>query len=396
MHDTIWIPDLYQSQYGLLGAMAHELRDAIAESGRDARLYRPGADDPPESGVYLFMNFPPDLDDLPPALLRARDPMRAVHFFVDHPLALVADRIDEWSRRAGLENYTLCLPCLDDAHLLRARFPGLRHRWVPHGVPRSALRDPAGLTRAGWDRREYDAVVTGSVRPMASIKDELAALRPSHRNLVQEMVHLMVAEPHLGYVDAFDLVMGSRGVITGDWDAQRSLWNLVVSQVNRARRITLVRSLQGLRVGVFGSSEWEPECTGTIEYAGEVSYDACADAFARGRVAVAWGPTQFVHAYSERIMQAMAAGACVVADDRLLVRRDFNLPEPTATLFDWSDPGAARRAVDAALADPDASLARARRGRDHVERRCLWSHRVDAILSDEHRLVSGAARTAAA
>ena len=119
-----------------------------------------------------------------------------------------------------------------------------------------------------------------------------------------------------------------------------------------------------------------------------MDYEDCADAFGRGRVALAWGPTQFVHAYSERIMQAMAAGACVVADDRLLVRRDFNLPEQTATLFDLSDQHAARAAIDAALADPDASLAQAIRGRELVERKCLWEHRLEGLFSFAHTQVT--------
>ena len=90
-------------------------------------------------------------------------------------------------------------------------------------------------------------------------------------------------------------------------------------------------------------------------------------------------------------MQAMAGGACVVADDRLLVRRDFNgSASPagdTALLFDWGDPRAARAAVDARLGDLDGSLAMARRGRELVERTCLWEHRIEGMLEKKGLVV---------
>lgn len=390
MSDPISILGVYQSQYGLLGAMAREIAEAVEHTrGERPPLIDLNETILPERGVFLFMNVPQSIESLPPALFREHDPMRAVLFGVDHPFALPDDIIDTWRERNGLTNLRVCMPCLDDVHLLRPRFPGLVHSWVPHGVPRSSLSPMDSVTRGNWDAREYDVVVTGSVRPAASIAEWKAQIgNPSIVAMVDEIVNLMRHDPHLGYLAAFDLVMGSRGVIPGVWESQKFFWHLVIAELNRIRRISLVRSLQGLRVGVFGSEEWEGECTGTIEYAGRVGYEDCADAFRRGRVALAWGPTQFVHAYSERIMQAMAGGACVVADDRLLVRRDFNVPQQTATLFDLSDPQAARRAVDGALADPDASVEQARRGRELVERTCLWEHRLDGLFSFAHNTVT--------
>jgi len=391
MDETIWILSEYASQFGLLGAMSREIADACRGSGLDARLFTLRDEPQPVSGVMVFMNVPRSIESLPRALFTPGSALRAVQIGVDHPFALPDGVLDSWRERNGLANLRLCMPCLDDAHLLRARFPGLVHAWVPHGIPRSALCALDDVSRSGWDAREFDVVVTGSVRPLEHIERGRAQLNPGVRAMLSEIVHLMIKEPHLGYLAAFDLVMGSRGVITGDWDAQKSLWNLAIAEVNRARRLSLVASLQGLKVGVFGSREWERECTGTIEYAGEVSYEDCAGAFERGRVALAWGPTQFVHAYSERIMQAMAGGACVVADDRILLRRDFNRPETTATLFDLKHDRGARHAIEAHLSDPDGSVEQARRGRKLVEHRCLWTHRLGALLDTAHARVSGAA-----
>jgi len=388
MQDTIWIHGLYKSQFGLLGAMSKELTDAFNAKGYDARQY--SHDNMPSDGILFFMNVPLSLDDLPPNLFTANPSMRALQLFVDHPFGLPDNIIDQWSEKTDLKNYRLCLPCLDDVHLLRPRFPKLVHSWIPHGIPRNSLCDLDTLTMDHYNNREFDVIVTGSIRPKKEIDATVNSIQNPHMvSVIHDITNMMIRDPRLGYVAACDLALGSRGIITGKWDTQKFLWNLVIAEVNRFRRIQTVRALQGLKVGVFGSKEWLPECTGTIHYAGEVEYAQCSSAYARGRVGLAWGPTQFVHSYSERIMQAMAGGACVVADDRLLIRQDFNgsmskeSANPTAKLFDWSGTNiaAARAAVDHQLANPKESLAMAIRGREHVERSCLWEHRVDEMAN---------------
>ncbi len=390
MQDTIWIHGNYKSQFGLLGAMSKELTDAFVAKGYDARHFHLSHDDMPTQGTLFFMNIPMTLNHLPPELFTPNPNMRALQLYVDHPFGLPDKIIDQWSEKTNLENYRLCLPCLDDVHLLRNRFPKLVHSWIPHGIPRNSLCDLNTLTMDHYTNREFDVVVTGSIRPQQNIDTAINNIKdPNMAAIINDIANMMIRDPHLGYVAACDIALGSRGIITGKWDTQKFLWNLVIAIVNRFRRIQTVRALQGLKVGVFGSKEWISECTGTIHYAGEIDYAQCSNAYAQARVGLAWGPTQFVHSYSERIMQAMAGGACVVADDRLLVRHDFNgtmtqdPPNPTAKLFDWSGTNiaAAREAVDHQLANPEESLAMARRGREHVEQTCLWEHRVDQMVN---------------
>ena len=375
---TIWIPKAYQSQFGLLGAMADEILEALTALGYDARPIDLTKDTPPTEGVFFFFNSPQSVDQLPPALFDPGSTLRAVQYHVDHPFALPDGVLDEWTRRVGLERYRLFLPCLDDVHLLRPRFPGLVHAWAAHGIPRSSLCDLESIEA----EREFEVVVTGSVRGTEEIERGLASLGAQVGGMVREIARMMIEHPWMGFLGATDLVMGSAKVITGNWAMQKHVWALATAMVNRERRIETVKSLQGLRVGVFGSAQWEEVCSGTITYAGEVGYSECAAAFARGRVGLAWGPTQFVHSYSERIMQAMAGGCCVVADDRLLVRRDF----PGVARFDWGDPAGARSAVDAQLSTPAQSLEMGKRGRAFVEGSCLWEHRVGEVFEGVERV----------
>jgi len=400
MQDTIWIHSLYQSQFDLLGAMSEELLEAFTAKGYDARIFDLAPDNMPTEGTLFFMNTSNSLQGLPPALFTPDSNMRAIQYYVDHPFGLSDGSIDQWDQINKLSNYRLALPCIDDAHLLRYRFPNLIHGWIPHGIPRSALCDLGTLTPEHFANREFDVVVTSSVRPQEEIDEAIAEIKdPGMVQFINSIANMMIRDPQLGYVAACDLTLGTKGIITGKWITQRHLWGLVIAIVNRYRRIETVKALQGLKVGVFGSEEWAKHCTGTIKYAGQASYAECADAFSRGRIGLAWGPTQFVHSYSERIMQAMAGGACVVADDRLMVRHDFNgsmsaeHTDPTATLFDWSGTNLhqAREKIDALLAQPDVALKQAIRGRMHAERTCLWEHRVDQM----YNLVNSCPRPAA-
>ncbi len=387
MSETIWIHQGYESQYDLLGAMAQEIHDALIATGRDARSIKFGVDRDITTGVVLFLNTPQTIDSLPPALFNPRSDLRTIQFHVDHPFALTESFIDQLSQRIGLDRYRLHLPCLDDLHLLRPRFEGMVHAWVPHGIPRSSLCDLSTITEKAFGERRFDVVVTGSVRTEQEMTQGVSSLPIEQRKVLHEIVRLMLQNPHLGYIAAVDLVLGTDGVITGDWKAQKQLWYLSIAILNRFRRIGTVQALQGLKVGVFGSAAWKEHCTGTIEYAGEVSYSECSSAFAQGRVGLAWGPTQFVHSYSERIMQAMAGGACTVCDDRLLVERDF--PAGSHTRFDWADFSNARAAVDERLGDLAGLVETARAGREHVELSCLWEHRVEAMIASAE-VVAGA------
>lgn len=387
--DTIWIHGLYQSQFDLLGAMSEELCEAFVAKGYNAKILNLSAQHMPTDGTLFFMNTSNSLEGLPPALFTPGSSMRAIQYYVDHPFGLSDGSIDQWDQVNQLSNYRLALPCIDDAHLLRYRFPNLVHGWIPHGIPRSSLVDLDSLTPEQFANREFDVVVTSSVRPQEEIDEAISEIKdPGMVQMINDLANMMIRDPHLGYVAACDIVLGSRGIITGKWTTQKHLWNLVTAIVNRFRRIETVKALQGLKVGVFGSDEWAKHCSGTIQYAGQASYAECAQAFSRGRVGLAWGPTQFVHSYSERIMQAMAGGACVVADDRMMVRHDFNgsmaatSENPTASLFDWSGTNLsnAREKIEYQLAHPAESLAMARRGREHVENTCLWEHRVDQMM----------------
>lgn len=375
MSHTVWIVRRYASRYSLLSAMAGELADAFAARGYRVADTIPDGSAP---GFFMFFNMPTTIDALPQAVRRPGSPIAAIQILVDHPLALDAGVMEATSR---LNNFRLALPAIDGLHLLRLRWPTLRHAHVPHGIPRAALCHPDRAEPAAIAERSADVVVAGSIHSADEIDTLRAGLPAPARAWADEITALMSVEPLMPFEQAMDAVMGSRGVITGNWATMAGMWRVVSAALNRERRLTLVSSLQGLDVAVLGSHAWREACTGTIAYRGEAGYADIPSALAQGRVCLAWGPTQFQHTFSERLLLSMAAGCASVADDRYLIGRHFAFdgPEQSVEVFDPRRPDACRAAIESLLADRDRLAAIASNGRAAVERAHLWEHRVPAL-----------------
>jgi hypothetical protein len=380
----VFIPMTYESRFSLLGSMARELAEAFARRGC---LVNPAQDPGDAPSLVVYFNFLPDIADLHPSIRRPGSRAALVQFMVDHPLALHEHQMDATSR---MPNFRLLMPCIDGTHTLRLRWPGLIHGHCLHGVAPGALIDAAAIEDSHArrsDARPMDVVVTGSIHTEA----ELAALReriPAPiRSLADDTADLLVADPWMPFEQALELTLGAANIPTGQWALASLVWRFVTAAVNRRRRIDVVRSLAGLDVHVFGGDAWANQCTGTIIHHGAVDYAAMPGILARAKVALAWGPTQFVHSFSERLLLALAAGAATIADDRILVRRHFGVreagaPAPAcATVVRGNDAGAVRAPAEELLADPELRIACAALGREAVAQRHLWDHRVEAIAA---------------
>ncbi|MEO1583577.1 MAG: glycosyltransferase [Planctomycetota bacterium] len=384
---AVWILRRYESRYSLLGAMADELAEGFRAHGDDFDVIE-GLPDGSRPGIFVFFNMPPAIEAIPAAVRRPGSRIACVQVLVDHPLSLATGIMDATSL---LPNFRLLLPSIDGLHLLRLRWPRLMHGHLPHGIPRDALIDPRALDPAARAARGCDVVVAGSIHT----EDELRALRwqlPQQAHAwVDEIVALMLAEPMLPFEQAVDLVAGGRGVVTGNWTTLAGLWRVVSAHLNRLQRIQMVEELHGLDVAVYGGEAWQDVCGGTVQYKGPAAYSEVAQVFAGGRVCLAWGPTQFEHTFSERLLLSMAAGCASLADDRYMIGQHFAFdgPEQSVEVFDARHPAALRRAAEALLADPDRAASIARHGREAVEAGHLWEHRVERIASIAAEAIGG-------
>lgn len=383
MSFPVYIPLSYDSRYALLGAMARECASALAAAGCSIN---PVGD--PETilrasgghGLMLFFNFC-SLDDRWLELAehgRERGAhLAVVQFFVDHPLALDAAFMDRWARTPG---FRMILPCPDGLHWMGMRFPWLRHGPCPHGIPESALCDESTIENPAAPR-EFDVVAAGSIHTQAEIDEQFAALPEIARTAARDMSELLVAHPAMSFEQALDLCLGQRGVVSGNFPAAQRLWRVVTAAVNRRRRVALIQAMQGRRTLLLGGRAWSEFASGTIVHAGDVAYTDLPAALARARTCIAWGPTQFIHGHSERLLLAMAAGCASASDDRLLVRRDFGADGQAARYFDAARPETCRAAIDSLLADGASLKALAHRGRELVAERHLWRNRLQTIVA---------------
>ncbi|HED53773.1 MAG TPA: glycosyltransferase family 1 protein [Phycisphaerales bacterium] len=377
MDVSVWIARRYDSRFSLLGAMADQLAQAFAERGFDVP---DGLPDGSKPGLYIFFNMPPAIEALPAAVRRPGARVAAIQILVDHPLALDAGVMDQ---TAKLPNFRLALPSLDGLHLLRLRWPTLRHGHMPHGIPVSAVINESECSPEAFANRPHDVILAGSIHTEQEVRDIRWSLPPQTHPWIDEMVELMAAEPAMPYEQALDLVCGSRGVITGNWPMAAALWRAVTAALNRERRINLAKSLQGLDVAIFGNDAWKEICTGSITHAGNITYSTISESLAKGRICLAWGPTQFPHTFSERLLLSMASGCASVAEERYMIRQHFTTHGDAAQLatFDPRNPSAARDRIESLLADPDRASKLASNGRAEVLEHHLWRNRVDLLAA---------------
>ena len=384
------------SRYDLLPAMARELAEAFRGAGFPV-------DPPPQDragpggAMVLWFNMLSNVSEA--AQMRAWAPERRValvQFFVDHPFALWAEQMDHLAR---LDCHRLVLPCADSFHLLRLRWPTLRPLQCLHGVAPEALADAASIERGHLGGSDDDAAhrpdgvaVLGSIHAERELADLRDAVPARCRRGCDDAADILLRHPWTTFEQALDITLGCDGVITGDWAVASSCWRYVTASVNRRRRTTLVAALQGLPVAVYGGDAWKEFCVGTIAHRGNLAYSGTPRALARAKVCLAWGPTQFTHTFSERLLLSLGAGCATVADDRLLVRRHFaaeGMPEMLA-LVSAAEPDAARAAAEALLADAPRRAAMGQAGRAEVEANHLWAHRVRRIDAAARDAMAGA------
>ncbi|RNC82952.1 MAG: glycosyltransferase family 1 protein [Phycisphaera sp.] len=377
MSVPVWIPRRYESRFSLLGAMADELALGFQAEGFEVI---DGVPDGGRVGIYIFFNMPPTIEAIPPAVRRINSRVAGLQILVDHPLALDAGIMDQTSK---LTNFRLALPSLDGLHLLRLRWPALRHAHMPHGIAREALIDESQVSKEALGQREHGIVVAGSIHDEQGVRDLKWALPPQTHPWIDEIIELMLTDAYMSFEQALDCVCGSKSVITGNWPMAAGIWRAVMADLNRRRRIALVESLQGLDVAVFGGESWQGICTGTLVHKGPANYSEIPAALQSGRVCLAWGPTQFPQTFSERLLLSMAAGCASVAENRYLVRQHFSSADESTQVvtFDPNQLGGARVAIEDLLNDPDRLHRIASNGRAEVERSHLWQRRVDKLVS---------------
>lgn len=379
MKTALMLPDVYQSRYSLLTAFCQELKGAMEEAGY---VVNPKPD-PMRPTVYLFFNSINDTSELYKWMGPRRAPTAILNWWVDHIFNIHPPILDDLNKEPCFRLMTVAE---DEMHLTNLRWPKMLQGRVWHGVPRSALCEAGGVEGSHEGAgRDIDVLVSGSIlsdEEMAELEGRVPA---PMRTAAREAAMLRLAHPWMSFGQSLDLVM-PQGLVAGDhWVLLLLLFRYSSAVLNRERRVRLLRELQGLKVTVLGTESMRAHCTGTIRYEGQVPYGELPGWMARSKVCLAVNPTQFTHAFSERLLLGLAGGSACVSDDRLWVREQFggggaNSAEGCVELFSSAEPGVMRARVEGLLGDPSRRAAMAARGRKLVEEKHLWVHRVPQIF----------------
>jgi hypothetical protein len=376
----VYIPDQFTSQYSLLNTFARELGEAFSVAGASVNPSQRVAD----RAIFLMFNSPENLATVRSWIESRVDSLEnaaVLHFHVDHPFALHAPHIDELVR---WPHYRLLLPCRDDAHVLRLRWPGLKHMTCEHGVPPRALCNPQTLRAEHMDDasvRDLPLLAAGSIHSEAELEQALEALPQPLRPVASGAGELLASNPSLTFTQAFDYVLPAGMVSPDHWRMLSAVWRIAIARANTLRRVRIVAGMQGLPLAVCGPGAWEPHCTGTIRYLGEVAYSDLPATLARARVSLCWGPTQFAHTFSERLLLSLGAGCATISDERLIARAYFAGDNSCAAFANFGDPAAVRETAEEVLNDPEVCAELGRRGREAVEQGHLWAHRVPRFIA---------------
>lgn len=386
---ALYVPDRYESRFSLIEAFCNELREGAAELGVVSNPPASNGLRPRLASAFVFFNFAPSAQMLFDWIGDTRHlqdvPLALVQWLIDHPFNLEQKFTSDLLAQPG---YRLVTVANDDSHLLRLRWPSLQHFSVAHGVPRSALVEAAGIESShcgrGDDARDIDVLFSGSIASDEDLNRLRALVPAALHQFCDDIVQLKLANPALTFTSAFDLEMPSPLICPDHWGLLAVVFRYTTAVLNRARRTTLLNSMRGLRVTLLGTASWTPHVEAArlagvnVDFVCDVPYRELHAYLARSKVCVAINPTQFTHAFSERLLLSLAAGCGTVSDRRLSVTNNFAAAnrEACVELCDLERPESVREAVVRLLDDPQLRSLQGSLGRAAIEREHLWSHRL--------------------
>jgi hypothetical protein len=383
MVNTLWLPpDNYTTQYDLINAFINDVAKASQSVGLPVNLApTEGVRDDEVRPAALYFNW----SDYPEKARQAAEGRcsapAVLQWLIDHPLVFSAGA---WQSREAMKGYRLLTVSDDDAQLIALRFPGIRQARCWHGVDPSALCDAKGIeaSYAAGGARDIDVLVTGTVLSPQQLDERRNGVPAQLHRVCEEIVALRLAHPWMAFTQAWDLCspVGLHSPV--HWDLLRVVFLYTTAAVNTARRMALVRALDGLKVTVIGRGPWGSAGAKNLTLLPEVKYGELPSWFARARVSLAVNPTQFVHGFSERLLLSLAGGAASVTDDRVWVRREFGARAAGGAcveVFAAEKPQECRAAVEGLLADRTRCAAMGETGRTAVAERHLWRHRIQTL-----------------
>lgn len=196
-------------------------------------------------------------------------------------------------------------------------FPDVPFMYVPHAF------DPE-LWHPDNSEKEFDVVFMSSMADFDyEIQELKAKIPPSLFEMFMEMYEYAIRNPEIAFWEIYNTFSDVYGYSIQELSLYYIFFMKICYAVTYKRRIQLVQSLRDCNLKVWGSPLWEKYVEGNVEYMGSADLFESVDIVRKSKIVLHLQPMQTLFGLHERVINAAASKAFVIADHNPQIKLNF-------------------------------------------------------------------------
>lgn len=283
------------------------------------------------------------------------------------------------------QNKRTIITCVDRFYCQFYRGMGMKHvTFMPHAT--NSL-----ITPGDPDKKKYDAVLLASFLDYEVLRSKWTEKYPTAVHwALHEAAEESLRDANRSYVEifaeAFDRQLRSIGGVDPSQIDLVAILQDLEDYINAKDRVELVKSLQGIRLDIFGTAQnsgiWEKflgKEHSNITVHDAIPYTEALEVMKQSRVILNSCPKLRLGGH-ERVFSGAACGAAVVSSDSSYLRETFTNGKDII-LYQYGDSNGVNNAVRGLLSDESRRRELADRSRAIVMAHHTWDHRAAELLA---------------
>lgn len=187
-------------------------------------------------------------------------------------------------------------------------FPDASYIYLPHGF------DPKIWFDDGSEKL-YDLVFMSSMTDFeADLETFKAQIDSNLFKIFMEMQDYALRNPDIAFWEIYNIFAELYSFNLNELSLYYIFFLNMCYLVTYKRRVELVKSLSQSNLKVWGSPQWEKYIEGNTEYMGSANLFEAADIVRKSKIVIHLQPMQTLLGFHERVINAMASNALVLAD----------------------------------------------------------------------------------
>lgn len=209
--------------------------------------------------------------------------------------------------------------CVSPVDKLSMKFflPKMNYLTLYHAV------DPE-LWKPDDSEKIYDLVFMGSVK---DVEEEISILKqkldPNIYKIFEDMLMFTIRNPEMPFWYVYELFSNVYSLDLKDLEVYCYFFDLVPYLASAQRRIDMVQSLANTNLKVWGNEVWKKYIRGNVEYMGRADIFETVKIIGKSKIVLHVQPTHILMGLHERVLNAAASRALVVADHNLELKYCF-------------------------------------------------------------------------